>query len=82
VRKVTGEKLWRSGLTYLWWGALLILPGVPFVCFDRKMRMPVIIFLQGAVGFLVVIWSMPHYAAPLICVILLLLVQRSVTCER
>jgi hypothetical protein len=75
LRKVTLEKLWRGGLTYFWWGALLILPGVPFVCFDRKMRMPAILFLLGAVGCLVVIWSMPHYAAPLTCVIFLLLVQ-------
>ena len=75
VWKVSGEKLTRGGSTYFWWGALLLLPGVPFVCFDRKMRLPMIIFLLGSAGFFGEIWSMPHYAAPLTCVILLLVVQ-------
>jgi hypothetical protein len=39
------------------------------------MRLPVIIFLLIAAGFLAEIWSMPHYAAPLTGVIFLLLVQ-------
>lgn len=75
VWNVTAEKLTRSGSTYFWWGALLLLPGLPFAFFDRRMRLPVILFLSGALGFLVVIWSMPHYVAPLTCVIFLLLVQ-------
>jgi len=75
VRKVTAEKLDRIGSTYFWWGALLLLPGLPFVFFDRRMRLPILIFLMGTVGCLVLIWSMPHYAAPLTCVIFLLLVQ-------
>src|SRR6266852_60818 len=75
VRKVSVEKLTRSGNTYFWWGALLLLPGLPFVFFDRKMRLPILIFLMGAAAFLVLIWSMPHYAASLTCVIFLLLVQ-------
>ena len=73
--KVTAEKLTRSGSTYFWWGALLLLPGLPFAFFDRKLRLPVAIFLILMVGFFLVIWSMPHYAAPLTCVIVLLLVQ-------
>jgi len=73
--KVTAEKLTRSGSTYFWWGALLLLPGLPFAFFDRKLRLPVAIFLMVTVGFFLVIWSMPHYAAPLTCVIALLLVQ-------
>jgi len=75
VRNVSIEKLDRSGSTYFWWGALLLLPGLPFVFFDRKMRLPILIFLLGTIGFLALIWSMPHYAAPLTCVIFLLLVQ-------
>src|SRR6266851_468900 len=63
VWKVTSEKLTRSGSTYSWWGCLLLLPGLPFVFFDRKMRLPILIFLLGAAGFLVLIWSMPHYVA-------------------
>ena len=39
------------------------------------MRLPILIFLLGTVGFLVLIWSMPHYAATLTGVIFLLLVQ-------
>jgi hypothetical protein len=75
VWKVTAEKLTRSGSTYFWWGALLLLPGLYFAFFDRKMRMPILIFLLGTAGFLVLIWSMPHYAAAMTCVIFLLLVQ-------
>ena len=75
VRKVSIEKLTRSGSTYFWWGALLLLPGLPFVCFDRKMRLPLLIFLLGTAAFLALIWSFPHYAAPMTCVIFLLLVQ-------
>jgi hypothetical protein len=75
VRKVTAEKLDRIGSTYFSWGALLLLPGLPFVFFDRKMRLPIMIFLMGAVGCLALIWSFPHYASPLTCVIFLLLVQ-------
>jgi uncharacterized membrane protein (UPF0136 family) len=75
VWKVSAEKLTRSGSTYFWWGALLLLPGLPFVFFDRKMRLPLVIFFVGTAGFLAVIWSMPHYAAPLTGVLILLLVQ-------
>jgi hypothetical protein len=75
VSKVTSEKLTRSGSTYFWWGALLVLPGLPFVFFDRRMRLPLLVFLLGTAGFLVLIWSMPHYAAALTCVIFLLIVQ-------
>src|SRR5437016_12339833 len=39
------------------------------------MRLPILIFLLGTAGFLVLIWSMPHYAASLTGVIFLLLVQ-------
>ena len=75
VWRVTVEKLNRSGSTYFWWGALLLLPGLPFAFFDRKIRLPFATFLFVAAGFFCVIWSMPHYAAPATCVIVLLLVQ-------
>ena len=39
------------------------------------MRLPILIFLLGTVAYLTSIWSFPHYAAPLTCVIFLLLVQ-------
>jgi hypothetical protein len=75
VWKVSAEKLTRSGSTYFWWGALLLLPGLTFVFFDRKMRLPLVISFLGTAGFFAVIWSMPHYAAPLTGVLFLLLVQ-------
>jgi hypothetical protein len=75
VRRVSAEKLTRSGSTYFWWGAVLLLPGLPFVFADRKMRLPLLIFLLGTAAFLTLIWSFPHYAATLTCVIFLLLVQ-------
>ncbi len=75
VWNVSAEKMTRIGSTYFWWGALLLLPALPFVFFDHKMRLPILIFLIGTAGLLVLIWSMPHYAAPLTCVIFLLLVQ-------
>jgi hypothetical protein len=75
VRRVSIEKLTRGGSTYFWWGTLLLLPTLPFVFRDRKMRMPLLIFLLGTVAYLTSIWSFPHYAAPLTCVIFLLLVQ-------
>jgi hypothetical protein len=75
VQTVTVEKLTRSGSTYFWWGALLLLPGLPFAFLDRKMRLPLLIFLLGTGAFLTSIWSFPHYAAPLTSVIFLLLVQ-------
>src|SRR5882762_2294197 len=75
VWRVTAEKATRSGSTYFWWGALLLLPGLPFVFLDRKMRLPLAVFLIVTAGFFFVIWSLPHHAAPLACVTVLLLVQ-------
>jgi hypothetical protein len=72
---VSKEKLTRGGSTYFWWGVLLLLPGLPFAFRDRKMRLPVLLFLIGTAGFFALIWSMAHYAAPTTCVIFLLLVQ-------
>jgi hypothetical protein len=75
VWKVSAEKFTRSGSTYFWWGAVLLLPALPFVFFDRRMRFPLLLFLIGTLGFLVLIWSMPHYVATLTGPIFLLLVQ-------
>jgi hypothetical protein len=75
VWKVTAEKLTRSASTYFWWGALLLLPGLPFVFCDRRMRLPLTVLSLVTAGFFTVIWSMPHYAAPMTAAIFLLLVQ-------
>lgn len=75
VWRVTEEKLTRSGSTYFWWGALLLLPGLLFAFCERKMRVPIFALLLVSAGFFVSIWSFAHYAAPVTCVIFLLLVQ-------
>lgn len=75
VWRVTGEKLARASSTYLWWGLLLLLPGLPFAFCKRKLRVPLLTLLLVSFGFFTSIWSFPHYAAPVTCVIFLLLVQ-------
>jgi hypothetical protein len=73
--RVSAVKLTRIGSTYFWWGAVLLLPGLIFALFDLRMRFPILIFFLGAAGFFALIWSFPHYAASITCVIILLLVQ-------
>jgi hypothetical protein len=75
VECVTLEKLARAGSTYFWWGALLLIPGLIFSFRDRRIRLPLLLFVLGLAGYLSVIWSMPHYAAPFTAAIFLLLVQ-------
>ena len=75
VWRVTEEKLIRSATTYFWWGTLLLLPGLPFVFRERRLRVPLLSLLLVSTGFFASIWSFPHYAAPVTCVIFLLLVQ-------
>jgi hypothetical protein len=75
ARNVTAEKLARMGVEFFWPGTLFLLPALPFVFRDRKMRLLVIIFSLCVAGVFAVIWSAPHYAAPVTCVIYALLVQ-------
>ena len=75
VWSVTKEKLTRSGSVYFWWGAVLLVPGMALVFRDRKMRIPLVLLFLSSAGFFVLIWSFPHYVAPVTCVIFLLLVQ-------
>ena len=75
VARVSEEKLIRYGLTYFWVGELLLLPALPFLFRDRKMRLFLATFLLVTAGVFVVIWSNAHYAAPLTCVIFALTVQ-------
>jgi hypothetical protein len=72
---VSEEKLVRCGLTYFWFGELLLLPALPFLFRDRKMRPLIATFLLVTIGVFAVIWSNAHYAAPLTCVIFALAVQ-------
>jgi hypothetical protein len=56
-------------------GLLLALPGVPYALRDRKMRLPIVALAIVAAGLFSVVWSAAHYAAPITCVLLLLIVQ-------
>lgn len=72
---VTSEKLARMGVVFFWPGTLFLLPALPFALRDRRMRLLVVTFFVCIAGVFAVIWSAPHYAAPLTCVIYALLVQ-------
>jgi hypothetical protein len=73
--RVTWEKIFRGGVNYFWMGLLLALPGIPFALRDRKMRFPIVVLAIGLAGVSVVVWSAAHYAAPITCVLFLLIVQ-------
>jgi hypothetical protein len=75
IVRVSEEKLIRCGLTYFWCGELLLLPALPFLFRDRKMRLLIAAFALVTAGVFAVIWSNAHYAAPLTCVIFALIVQ-------
>jgi hypothetical protein len=48
---------------------------LPWLLRDRKMRLSLIQFGLSSIGLLAVVWFHPHYAAPLLATIMLLLVQ-------
>jgi hypothetical protein len=75
ARDVTVEKIARMGVEFFWPSALFLLPAVPFAFRDRKVRLLVVTFFVCLAGIFSVIWSAPHYAAPLTCVIYALLTQ-------
>jgi hypothetical protein len=75
IVRVSEEKLIRCSLTYFWCGEFLLLPALPFLFRDRKMRSLIVTFALVTVGVFVVIWSNAHYAAPLTCVVFALAVQ-------
>jgi hypothetical protein len=72
---VTAEKLARMGVEFFWPGVLFLWPALPFAFRDRKMRLLVVTLFLGLAGVFAVIWSAPHYAAPVTCVIYGLLAQ-------
>ncbi len=73
--RVAWEKIFRGGVNYFWMGLLLIVPGIQYALRDRKMRLPIIALVIVAVGVFSVVWSAAHYAAPITCVLFLLIVQ-------
>jgi hypothetical protein len=75
ILRVCWEKVRAYPSAFLWAGSLPILVASPLVLRDRKMRLLVLEVLVCGVGLFLVVYSMPHYAAPLTCVIYALLVQ-------
>ena len=75
VRRVTGEKLDAVGEIFFWRAELLLLPFALYLFCDRKMRFFLAILFIGATGFFVVVWEHPHYVAPLVCVLAVLVLQ-------
>ncbi|HEY4818125.1 MAG TPA: hypothetical protein VIH67_11890 [Candidatus Acidoferrum sp.] len=72
---VSREKVDRFKVTYFWAGALLILPAVPFVLRDRRLKLFWVTLAVVTAAIFAVIWSQAHYAAPLTCIFYGLLVQ-------
>jgi hypothetical protein len=72
---VTAEKVARMGVEFFWPGALFLLPVLPYAFRDRRMRLLVVTLFLCLAGVFAVIWSAPHYAAPVTCVIHALLAQ-------
>jgi hypothetical protein len=68
-------KTTRFAIGYFWPGALLLVPGWFVALRDRRMRMLCVTLLFGLGGAYAVIWSNPHYAAPVTCVFFALAVQ-------
>jgi hypothetical protein len=78
---------WWTYFWFVWRGAFLLLPGLAFAIRDRRMRLPLAMFLLGATGSLLAVWVLPHYSAPLTGVIFLLVIQstrhlRTLQCGR
>ena len=75
VLRVSWEKFFRCSTAYFWTALPLLLPALPFLFRGPKMRLLWFTVVVVGSGVLVVIWSNPHYAAPLTCVIYTLIVQ-------
>jgi hypothetical protein len=72
---VTAEKLARMGVEFFWPGVLFLLLALPFAFRDRKMRLLVVTLFLCLAAVFAVIWSAPHYAAPVTSIIYALLAQ-------
>ena len=72
---VTSEKVARMGVEFFWPGALFLLPALPFAFRDRRMRLLVVTMVACLAGVFAIIWSAPHYAAPVTGIIYALLAQ-------
>lgn len=75
VLRVSREKIRHIVALFLWPSAFACLLCVPLALRDKRMRLLFIVGFVGFGGLFLVIYSLPHYAAPLTCVIYGLLVQ-------
>jgi hypothetical protein len=75
ARDVTAEKVARMGVEFFWPAVVFLLPALPFAFRDRRMLLLVITLFVCLAGVFAVIWSAPHYAAPVTCIIYALLAQ-------
>jgi hypothetical protein len=75
VGRVTKEKFEMFGNYFFSRAEWLLLPFVPFLFRDKKMRLILATFFIGTLGVFMVVWGHPHYAAPLVCVVFALVVQ-------
>jgi len=75
VLRMSWDKVRAFPAAFLWAGSLPILLLLPWVFRDKKMRLLVVELVICVVGLFLVVYSNPHYAAPLTCVIYALVVQ-------
>jgi len=75
VKSVSQEKLENYSEVFFWPGALPLLFCLPLLFRDRRTRLLLVTFLLSALGLFAVVWSLPHYAAPVTCVLYALLLQ-------
>ncbi len=75
ARDVTAEKIARMGVEFFWPGVFFLIPAMPFLFRDRKMRLLLVTLFLTLAGVFAVIWSAPHYAAPVTCIIYAILAQ-------
>jgi hypothetical protein len=75
VKRVSGMKLEAYEDGFLWTGAIPLLIFAPFVFRDRRIRFLILTFVLAGLGLFLVIWSLPHYAAPVVCVLYALVIQ-------
>lgn len=75
IFRVSLEKVRAFMAAFLWAGSLPILVAMPLVLRDRKVRLLVLQFMVCTAGLFLVVYSGPHYTAPITCVIYALLVQ-------
>jgi len=75
VERLTRAKLQRYGYTFLWAGSAPLLICLPLVFRDRRSRFMLTVLALNAAALFVLVWYMPHYAAPVTGAIYALLVQ-------